>query len=196
MIDVWLFILGVPVGIALSFASWYVMFHVVKGKVIFGSKISKQPCAHATSGHSYEVKVFNEGSRRIIDLEYFVRYRIKGIGDFREEWYRTDLATSASRSPILKGKSALLIQFSPENTPDFQNAFYGESIVRKVKEGTLELDDVLSLGEIAQLQICVFGYDGFSGSRCLHRSKWYSIDDMVETDPANVPLDRKTKTDR
>lgn len=181
-------ILGIPLGILASLLAWYILFHVIKPSIGFYGSISKHD---GDEQNSYRVKFINNGKRTIIDLEVFVRTRTKGIGRFKNNWNIVDLNTSVSRLPILEKGGDRIIRIYPENTKIFLEPRWGQDITDKYKNGSLLLEDILALGEKSQLRIYVFGFDEFSGSRRLFRSKWYHLDDIVNKTFFEIPVEKE-----
>lgn len=181
-------ILGVPLGILASLLAWYVLFHVVKPSIGFYAKISKY---QGKENNSYRVKFINNGKRSIIDLEVFVRTRTKGIGRYKNIWNIVDLETSVSRLPILVEGGSRIVRIYPERTEKYLEPLWGKDINGKLRNGKLTLEDILRLGDKAQLRIYVFGFDEFSGSRRLFRSKWYELSDIEEKEFSKIAVEKE-----
>jgi hypothetical protein len=82
--------------------------------------------------------------------------------------------------PEWKGhRMSPIIQLHLNVTDDFKtNLMYPDEIRQKAKKKELLLEDLLCLGSDAFLEINLFGYDEFSGSRKLFVSKRYRLQDI------------------
>jgi len=187
------FLFGFVLGIATNLLSWWILSHVVVPQISFSPQISKT-CAHKTpcdqSGYKYRVKLENSGRRAAIDVEIAARLRVKGMGAFaKTNWLIVNIPLSTHgnsyRIPrILPVKESLArrhtLRLLINEAEEFRSPTYPEAIRKKAEERTLLLEDLLTLGSAATLQIVVFAYDEFSGARKLFVSKEYTCSDIKE----------------
>lgn len=182
-------LLGVAAGLATNLASWWILFHGIAPKIQFSSYISKtpqEPFEENRSGYSYRIKLINSGRRAIIDVEIMARLRILGVIEQRKRnWRAIIIPVKGSASYRNPRMSALVgdqvLELSLNDVEEFLRLpIYPDEIRRKAEQKTLVLEDLLSLGQRATLQIAAFGYDEFSGARKLFVSKSYTLDDIRE----------------
>ncbi len=195
------FFLGLAAGIATNLFSWWLLFHGIVPKVRFSEHISKTPYAdtgHDKSGYRYRVKFENSGRRAIIDMEVMARLRMKGLDPHKGLWHTFLVPLSPDgniyfRIPRLMpigaifrfGAKRKVHSARPINRFHVNAAVehldrppYPREIRKKAKQGTLLLEDLLSLGSEATLEVETFGYDEFSGTRKLFVSKQYTLKDI------------------
>lgn len=174
------------VGVLASYASWFILFRLIRPALSFSWWISSQKEHTDESTPSYRVRVLNTGRRKVIDLSCTVRLRVKGVGPRPGNWQITELKTSVSHWPILTKDR--IIRFYPNETSSFCESRWGEDINEKAVAGVLTLEDILSIGTIAQIRVYVFGFGSFSGARSLFRSNWYEAKDIVPTTFKWIPM--------
>lgn len=197
------FFLGLAAGIATNLFSWWLLFHGIVPKVRFSQHIGKTAYAdtgHDKSAYRYRVKFENYGRRAIIDLEVMARLRIKGLDLKNKELWHTFLIPLSPdgniyyRIPRLmpigtadRMKSKIRLHAArPINRLYINSAVehldrppYPKDIRKKAKQGILLLEDLLTLGSDATIEVEAFGYDEFSGTRKLFISKLYTIEDVI-----------------
>lgn len=187
------FILGLLVGLATNLASWWILAHYIVPRIEFCSSIGKLPAQkneHDRSGFRYRVKLRNGGRRGIIDVDLVVTLRIEGLGKSKNIQVVPIPWNSAGEKrinvlrliPAKRGiKAARVFRLYINCVDQFRTSeIYSEAFRRKANEKTLMLEDILSLGARAWLQIAAFGYDEFSGARKLFMSKSYFLADVRE----------------
>ncbi len=174
-------ILGIPLGILASLIAWWILFHAVVPKIEFSHDISKSTAIDSKSGYRYRIKFENTGKRDVLDLEIFARYRIQGIKqETPKNWSIIDLHISKERIPIVKKGGNKIIRIYPEKTKHFENDMYPDEIQYKKMKLSLTLEDIFKATDNTSLQIVMFGYDSFSGSRKVFESKKYYIKNIKQ----------------
>ena len=184
--------IGFIFGIIASLLAWWFQSHLIVPNIQFSPYISKIPSVENKSGYKYRFKLENSGKRSVIDIEIMARLRIKGAGDFPNNWrvyYITlDNFGIGYKIPIItrkkEKKSGHIITLDVNEIVEFKNLErlerYPDNIKLKAKENTLLLEDLLSLGSEANIRIEAFGFDEFSGARKFFSSKFYTIHDIRE----------------
>ena len=170
-------LIGIPIGILCSLLAWWLLFHIVTPKVEFSPKISK---ILLNGTHKYRIKFGNVGRRRIIDVSLHGRVTARGISsEFPNKL--TDLPIKLKRDywPVLSKKEMKISSVESDHLV-FNDIIFPSEVRLKAHENTLKLEDVFSIGQQPILQINVFAYDEFSGSRKVFCSKKYSVEDIVE----------------
>ncbi|MGZ6317400.1 MAG: hypothetical protein ACXWNQ_09085 [Anaerolineales bacterium] len=182
-------------GSVVNFLTWSVLNHIFVPDIRFSSSINKrerEPTKDDASKFGYRIKLENNGRRSVIDVEVTARLRInyppdvlpntwtliniplEKTGDYR--YHITRLARTRTGEPLTHTLRLLINEIS-----DFRDiSVYPASIRAKAKKRALLLEDILSLGEDASLQVTAFGYDEFSGARKLFLSKHYTLADIKE----------------
>ena len=181
--------IGFLFGIIASLLAWWFQSHLIVPNIQFSPFIGKIPSVENKSGYKYRIKLENSGKRSVIDIEIMARLRIKGLGDFPNNWRINYIPLEGLgityRIPVItrknEKKSGHIITFDVNEVVEFKKLErYPASIKRKAKENTLLLEDVLNLGSEANVRIEAFGFDEFSGARKFFKSKFYTIHDIRE----------------
>ncbi len=171
------------------------MNHIFVPDIRFSSSINKrerEPTRDDASKFGYRVKLENHGRRSVIDVEVTARLRInyppdvlpntwnliniplEKAGEYR--YHITRLSRTRTGEPLTHTLRLLINEIS-----DFRDiSAYPASIRARAKKKTLLLEDILSLGPDASLQVTAFGYDEFSGARKLFVSKHYTAADIKD----------------
>jgi hypothetical protein len=166
---------GIPLGAISSILGWWVLFHLLVPDLRFSTIISKIPHNEKESGHRYRIRIKNIGKRAAIDLEVVARLQIQGIHDRTPYiWKQINLKIAGEKIPFVSKNATRVIRLLPEETTEFNSSFYPEEINEKYRNGTLTLEDLFKTGKDAYLQINVFAFDEFSGSRKMFTSPKYN----------------------
>lgn len=178
-------IIGFILGIIASILAWYILFHKIVPKVNFSDKVYKQPTEENPSGFRYLIKFQNIGRRKIIDIEYFAKLRIKGIYSHRiNSWKAIYIPFDDNRIPQVrshrKDHKRIILQLCPTLINDIAKRSLPEDVKQKLRNETILLEDLMEFGRESELQIFGFGYDSFSGSRKVFESKIYRRSDIEE----------------
>jgi len=175
-------IIGVITGLISSFLVWWFLFHFLVPKIKFSEKISK---TKENGKPTYKFKFENAGSRKLIDLQINIRFRVKGLEN-DPNWKVISIPFSKDKNqqiPFLnpaKDKNAIR-ELRPLLITDAQfKDNFPTNIVEKFENQTPSLEDLFELGTEQRLQINIFCYDEFSGTRKLFSSKNYEKNDIVE----------------
>ena len=184
--------IGFLFGIIASLLAWWFQSHLIVPNIQFSQNISKIPSVDKKSRYKYRIKLENSGKRSVIDIEIMARLRIKGVGDFPNNWRVNYIPLEEMginyRIPIITRKKEIksghIITFDVNEVVDFKKLEtlerYPDNIKRKAKEKTLLLEDVLRLGSEANIRIEAFGFDEFSGARKFFKSEFYTIHNIKE----------------
>lgn len=182
-------LIGLFIGVGTNLIAWWILFHYIVPKIHFSPSISKIPTKDNKLGYKYRIKIQNSGKRSIIDVELRARLSIQGLLDNPQHWNLVSIPLSrntiVNKFPIIKPAktktSGWAIQIYINNVEEIsQLSIYSEDIIKKSKEESLLLEDIMSIGSETSLQIFAFGYDEFSGSRKYFESKSYTINDIKE----------------
>ena len=162
-------IISIPLGILCSIVAWWVLFHGVSPKVEFSNRVGKLPTDDSPSGFRYRIKIRNIGARDAIDLQFHAFVRVKGLSpEFPNNISILRIETDTGHVVRMgRKKGNRIVRLHPEKTTLFDSARFPPEFRTKQRDGTLTLEDVLSLGNSAFLKMHVFAYDEFSGSRKL-----------------------------
>src|SRR4051812_8574785 len=127
--------LGLLVGIISSFISWWILFHVLIPKVVFGEHLRKSPSGDDASGSKYAFCVANAGRRRLIDVEITARLSVRE--ERHKRWTNVILALDWSNDkkvevPRMNVKGWLAYNLSFNETPEVQrSSLFSEKIRAK-----------------------------------------------------------------
>ncbi len=178
-------ILGIPLGIASSLVAWWILFHTLVPRVTFSPFISKTPIDDCPSGYRYRIKFLNIGRRDMIDTEVLARLRIKGIRkEYPTNWTNVPIPVGSGRWPIVRpkrrkrgwGTGNIFRLRIDEINPG--KAALPREIKKRIEDKSILLEELLSLGSETQVNINIFCYDRFSGSRKVFESKGYRLEDI------------------
>jgi hypothetical protein len=127
----------------------------------------------------YQVAFANVGRRKMIDLEIVVRIGIDRYMGATGWAYHT-IKTNASKVPELGAgeRSRRLVRIFDTREP-MQFVDLPSKKIRTALLACRTLEDVLKLSTDGTVQVHVFGYDKFSGTRRLLSSEDYRISDIV-----------------
>lgn len=176
--------IGVPIGIVCSLLAWWLLFHGIVPKLRFSNRISKIESKENAGRFRYRVKFENHGRRRIVNLEISVCLNIRGLSDNSPETW--DVVNFKLKSPtnhpfidpVNKKGIRRFVILDINNTPDFSQKIYPQSIRNKHQVNQLSLEDLFQLGNETSVRVSILGEDAYSGSRKLFQSKKYKIDDI------------------
>ena len=173
-------VLSVILGLATSFAFFYWQFHLVVPQVRFSEKISK--LATEDGGIRYRIKYENCGRRAMIEVTLLARLRVKGIRSDRQLNWGVATIPMESVTPRVESVKKSRLRHVPElelRKTEFDRTF-PQSLIERVRDGAVPLEDLLRIGTQAELRVYLFAYDEFSGSRKVFESKVYGSEDVVE----------------
>lgn len=177
------YLYGFIVGILGSFIFWLVITKLFVPKIEFSKEISKELNTDDNDPvtYKYKFKFYNRGFRDIIDMEIFVIFKIKGLKKNKPKiWDVFHIPLFHSRIPYLEKKKNKIFTFQLSKSTDFDVAYIPDNIKEKIKDHSIELEDLFSLGTNATMQIFIYGYDEFSGSRKLFKSSIFRNSDIKE----------------
>jgi len=170
-------LLGFLLGIFASGIAWLIVRLIVP-RIHFVPEISKVPSADNKNGWRYRFQIYNIGKRDIIDLQLECLFYAKISSS---NWLSTTIPFDKASSPKMRaGGLNAIYQVFPAKIDIKSHWNFDENIMKKAKDGTILLEDLLSYNETAYLRIYIFGYDAFSGARKLFTSKEYKLNDIKE----------------
>jgi hypothetical protein len=170
-------LIGIPIGILCSLLAWWLLFHIITPKVEFSEKISK---ILLNGTHKYRIKFGNVGRRRIIDVSLHGRVITTGLSsEFPDKITDVPIKLKRDYWPVLSKKEMKMSSVESDHLV-FNDIIFPSEVRLMALENTLKLEDVFSIGLQPILQISVFAYDEFSGSRKVFCSKKYNVGDIVE----------------
>ncbi|MBN1930269.1 MAG: hypothetical protein JW786_01495 [Desulfobacterales bacterium] len=174
------YFLGIIFGVLSSLLGWYILYHLIIPKINFAPAISKLKSQKPSNGYFYGVKLWNIGKRDVIDIDVFIKYKVKGLTKQKGLWHTVELKKRPDKLTYFPKGEKRIIPIYPEKTNRFSDPIFPKDIREKYQSGTLMLDDILMLGSISFIQVYLLGYDRFSGSRRIFMSKKYYLADLVE----------------
>lgn len=174
--------IGLVLGVAASFLAWWIIFHQIVPKIEFSEGISSSPRRSDPSRRSYRIKFANTGRRAIIGMEVFARLSIKWEAGKNWSAYYIPLNSAGDRKYELprldRGRNRILTLWLNRSEVFRTNKRFSEALRNKAEAKELELEDLLSQGEIARLQLFVSGYDEFSGARRVFASPKFELENI------------------
>jgi hypothetical protein len=177
--------INILIGIICSFIAWWIVVHLITPKLRFSEVISKIKSRHV-NGFDYRIKYENYGRRRIVDLEMNVYLNILGLSKYRKKTWEVvqlqlrDEGRLAYLEPVRKGGWRRFVVIDVNNTSKFDADIFPKEVINKFKLKELELEDLLRLGNESFVEILISGYDDYSGSRKVFRSKRFKLQDVKE----------------
>jgi len=174
-------LLGFLLGIVASGLAWLVVRLIVP-KIYFVPDISKVPCEDNKNGWRYRFKFYNTGRREIIDLQMECRYRAKKNPTHSTDlWFAFTIPLDNANTPRLRPKLNLIYEIRPAEITAVKGYMnFDDDTRKKIENGTIAIEELLSYNGTAHLRIFIFGYDAFSGTRRLFISKEYKLSDIKE----------------
>lgn len=176
---------GFVVGILSSVLVWWVTAHVITPKIKFSKNISAIDAPEEWGREAYRVKFENSGWRKIIDLSLAAVVRVPGLNPGLPDNVETTYLPLSLQGrfpnvlPRRRKGEQHLIRIRVAKKDEFSRSVYPPLIILKAEHETLTLEDVLSIGSNATVQIVASGYDGFSGARKIILSQHYRREDIV-----------------
>lgn len=184
-------ILGFILGVLTNFAVWAIFAFYFIPDICFSPSISKKKIALTEtdrSGYRYRFRIENSGTRDVIDIELMARLSVLIKGHWNTIYiplspdgspnYRMPILEPVRKDGIGRRRTIFLYTNSTDVLKDW--SIFPTELRKKAREQTLLLEDLMSAGKAARLQIFAYCYDGFSGTRKLFRSKIYMIEDIIE----------------
>ena len=177
--------IGLVTGGISSFIVWFIVFHVIVPHIEFSDCISK--VIDENGEPTYRIKIENSGRRPAIDLKVNIRYRVKASAGAKPfSWLVTYIPFSKDRReqiPFLnpvRNKAKAMREVIPLliNDATFEGNIFPDDVKEQYLMGKLTLEDLFSVGHDHGLQIFVFCYDSFSGTRKIFKSKVYTASDI------------------
>jgi hypothetical protein len=186
----WELLVGIFIGLVTggisSFIVWFIVYHVLVPRIEFSDCISK------IAGHDgepvYRIKFENSGRRPAIDIKINIRYGVKRTHNKHHRWMVTYIPFSKDRreqipflNPLGKNQKGMreVIPLLINDTTFEENTF-PDKIRAQYELGKLTLEDLFSVGHEHGLQVFVFCYDSFSGTRKIFKSKVYTASDIKQ----------------
>jgi len=170
---------GLFLGIISSLIAWWILFHALK-PAIYAIRIFKCKSNDYRNGYKYFVQLQNLGNRSAIDINPVIRLRFKGLSEKESSiWSLVDLPLRSPKVVEIKKGKWSFVPFDPNASESFDTRF-PDHIQLKSKNNELLLEDLLNLPNEVDMEIYVFSYDKFSGSRSLSKTS-LSVFDIEET---------------
>lgn len=175
---------GLVLGVASSFIAWWIIFRKIVPQIEFSPFISSRPQRKNPERRSYRIKFKNMGRRAIIGVEVFARLTIKWENGTNWSGYYIPLNFAGDRKCELphlgRGRNRILTLWLNRAESFRTLARFPEAVRKKAEERKLTLEDLLSQGEAARLQIFASGYDEFSGARKVFVSRRFELNDIKD----------------
>lgn len=169
---------GFVIGLFTSFVFWYSLSHWVVPNLEFDPAIYREDTVSDTLKHVYRIRYRNCGRRDLIDLEFIVRLRLRGLRKEKPSlWRSIYIPVDDSRIPKIasqkgtKKKNSIRILVS-----QIDNTYIDilpNPLRTKFTTGDILLEDLMELGERAELEVYAFAYDRFSGAKKLFETIFY-----------------------
>jgi hypothetical protein len=176
---------GLLIGILGSLIAWWILFRLISPKLIFSERISRAKADDEPGDLAYRVRFENSGRRAIIDLSIKAILRIRGLNPLRpSNWETTYLPVSFEGDfpyvfPNREKGNRRIIRIRVKKKNEFERTVYPTEIREKARDRSLTLDDLLSIGTQATVQLIALGSDSFSGARKAFFSPGYTRNDIV-----------------
>ncbi len=173
------FAVGVLSGIASSYFIWWIISKFFVPDIKFSPTLSKIDTSNENYKHKYRFKFKNSGIRNIIDIEIFAIMKVQGLRADRPN--NSDIfhiPLFHNKVPYLEYGKSRTFTLILNKANDFDVSYIPNALREKLKNNTITLEDIYDIRENVFLQIHIFGYDEFSGSRKLFTSKKYTKEDI------------------
>lgn len=176
-------LIGIPFGILSSLIAWWILFYIFVPKVQFSNFISKVRTDETKCGFKYRIAFHNSGRRNVIDAEVYVKLRIIGLKpEYPNNSNVFALPLGYNHIPKIRPEKRgikHIIRLDVIKIDELTNSTFPDHIRQNFEENHKLLEDLMALGTDTTLQIFIFGYDEFSGTRKVFESKLYKASDIV-----------------
>lgn len=172
-------LVGVPFGVAASFAAWYIVFRGFVPKFTFSGQLNKVPGLAPGEPPRYRVKFINVGRRDAIDVDVYSRLRVRNLShrpEYLDTWTIVTLSSDTTHEPKVPKGGSRMVVLGLDETAELATSKFQRALDGRVPT----LENLLSLGKEAEIVVWVLAYDEFSGARKGFISKHYSLDDIRE----------------
>lgn len=161
-------------GVLSSFFVWWWLSQKWIPDVRFGPEI----CRYLVGNNEglYVCAFENSGKRNIVDLEVVTRVGVKNFNE-AEGWLHFSLKTNSSQIPVIAPKRRALVRILDQR----EACTYVDApppSLRKLVDSCNALEDIFAISKDVEVQLHVFGYDGFSGTRRHYASPKYTRHDI------------------
>lgn len=185
-------LISFSLGVVASFIAWFILSRILKPKLIISNKISKLPTIRDDARdvpYQYRIKVANKSRYNVYDVTTQGRIVISGLVNGYPDMprrFKVYIGNVAYLPPTNKKNNEDGCQFiiALQKKEDFLNSTLGKLYSEKFnldkkKDKKLLLEDILSLGKEAYLDVSVICTHEFSGARRAFNQK-YRLEDIVE----------------
>ncbi|WP_299698824.1 hypothetical protein [uncultured Tateyamaria sp.] len=166
--------LSLLLGVISSYFVWWLISHKWIPSINFGPEI----CRYKVDGENglYVCAFENAGHRDIVDVEVVTRVGVERFNE-AEGWLFFSLKTNSTQIPVLEpNRRALVRIFDQREERRYIDA--PPPSLRKTVDDCVALEEIFDISNGAIIQLHVFGYDSFSGTRRHYVSPDYSKHDV------------------
>lgn len=179
-------ILGFILGLIASYVVWYFVVHRLVPTIVFEPKLYAHHINDKTARSEYRIRYRNAGRRDLIDLEFVVKLRVKGLrSEAPSIWRAIYIPVDDARIPLVqphnKNQTRSVRLLVSEIEKKYLEVLSSE-IQNDIELGNKGLELLLGLGTFTELEVYAFCYDVFSGSRKLFRNTYHLSDIVSESD--------------
>ena len=178
---------GLPFGVVASALAWWIVFHGFRPKLEWTDAIEAVPRAELPLAVEHAVAFRNVGRRAAVDVHTHARLRIKGlIPDRPSRWVVIEIPTNnlviPRVDPFRKAKRKHILVLLPSGARDADLRRLPDQVGDRVRDGTVGLAELMSLGSDADVTLSAICSDEFSGARHPYLSQRLTLDNIASDD--------------
>lgn len=187
------FWLGILLGLLSSILLWYVTTKVLTPKVSVSRFLERSRDHEGKPRYRFTLR--NEGHRDAVDVRVKCTLFSHGWASGASEEIATiDIPLSVGQIDILPGRRWPFLEVTRpldilgdrivilqlKDLSSFQKGKLAASDRARVESGDVRLEDLMDLGTGSFINVVVYGFDRFSGSRSVYSERYYFGDNIVE----------------
>lgn len=187
------FWLGIVLGLLSSILFWYVTTKILTPKLSVSNSLERSDDREGKPRYRFTLR--NEGHRDAVDVRVkctlFSHGWARGASD---EIAIVDIPVAVGQIDVMPGrrwplfKTAArpldilgdrIVSLQLNNVSEFQKGKLTTSDRARLENADMRLEDLMSLGTGSFLNVVVYGFDRFSGSRNVYSERYYFGNDIV-----------------
>src|ERR1700674_721724 len=184
------FWLGIPIGLGIAFVFWYITTKVLTSQLSVSESLVK--LTGPDSKRTYRFSLKNDGRRDAVDVR--VKCNLFSTGWAQgppDEIATIDVPVSVGQIDVMPGRRFWFLPARPIDNvgdrivtlqlaaiSDLQKGKLPREDRARLESGELGLEEMLDLGEQSFINVVVYGFDRFSGSRTVYADRYYKKKDI------------------
>lgn len=180
-------------GVAASIIAWLIVTHGLRPKIRWSQTLTRRDYLDGRDpAVGYRTSFWNARLlRSAVDLHVYGRLRIKGL--VGGGWAVLDIPTSSSTIPVVRGqlrdrsgwrglrdvlfrgsRRNSVVQLRFDEIAPYSLRWLPKDLAARCLDRKIELEELLSLGERAEIRFIIACNDGWSGTRAVFQSRVFT----------------------